>query len=546
MAGQRLQGKRAGNPSAKLYLQQRGDSWYFRRAVPADIRDKWNGRQPILVALNTRDLNTAQSERWKVNAKFEEQFDRLRGRFTDSPLTPEQIEELAKVKFHSTLETLNDFQMDDGALTQAAGVKQRQIDLGDPSKDHGELGPGKPERLTDLKYALLRAELEAILARQSALKGIAGSAPETFGRNAIDPVSLKPVASVRRSVSGPLFSAVAARSIAERQRDPKQKLTEQTRRQYELCHRLFDSFADQPKLNDVDRPMASKFLDQVATLNPDWGRTTQTRNSSFKQIMKSHGNHATGLSNKTVNRFASVLSLVWKFAEVRDGYNGLNPWANQGRKVGGQRGKPGNSKRAWRPDEIKVLLQTIPVIAPNKHSMETALPWLVLLAAFSGARINELSSFEVCDVKELGGIWYFDITEAKSEAGVRFIPLHSKIIAAGFLDYIKRIGSGQIFPSLKPGGPDGKLGWYPSKRFTVYRRQRGLVDIDKATGKDRVDFHSLRRAASTALKQARIAEHEAAEVIGHEHKAITYGLYADRARLKELQTVVEAIKYEGV
>jgi hypothetical protein len=97
---------------------------------------------------------------------------------------------------------------------------------------------------------------------------------------------------------------------------------------------------------------------------------------------------------------------------------------------------------------------------------------------------------------------------------------------------------------LKPGGPDGKRSWYVSKRFTDYRRSLGLTDIDKATRRERLDLHSLRRSAVTALKHASIAEHEVAEIVGHDHPRITYGGYADRQRLKRLKAVVEAIRYD--
>ena len=58
------------------------------------------------------------------------------------------------------------------------------------------------------------------------------------------------------------------------------------------------------------------------------------------------------------------------------------------------------------------------------------------------------------------------------------------------------------------------------------------------------DFHSLRRSAVTALKHAGIAEHEIAEVVGHEHAHITMGVYAGRHRLERLKAIVEAIRYD--
>jgi integrase len=316
--------------------------------------------------------------------------------------------------------------------------------------------------------------------------------------------------------------------------------------QYEAAYRLFDSFAKQPCLGDVDRRMASEFLDKVATLHPHWGRSPATKKRSFDEIIAAYGNGKHGLTNKTINRFAMALGMVWQFAEDRDGYEGGNPWSRQSRTASTRRGGGKTDKRAFTPRELRKLLKQGPVIAPNHHDAASAILWLILIGAYSGMRLNEICSLDVEDVKKSGDVWYFDITAAKTEAGVRCVPLHSRILKGGLLDYRKRIKSGQLFPGLKPGGPDGKLGWYASKRFTELRRGLGIEDFNELTGRDQIDFHSLRRSATTALKHARIPEHEAAEILGHEHPQVTFGVYPDRHKLVELQRIVEAISYEGI
>jgi integrase len=158
-------------------------------------------------------------------------------------------------------------------------------------------------------------------------------------------------------------------------------------------------------------------------------------------------------------------------------------------------------------------------------------------------RLNEITGLDVEDVKQSGGVLYFDLTEAKSEAGVRFVPVHSALLAVGFREYLANVKSGPLWPGLKPGGLDGKRGVYASKRFTVRRRMLKLEDIDKTTDRDRLEFHSLRRSAITALTRARVPEADIAEIVGHEHPHITLGHYADRHLLARLQAIVEAITY---
>src|SRR5262249_38189466 len=148
------------------------------------------------------------------------------------------------------------------------------------------------------------------------------------------------------------------------------------------------------------------------------------------------------------------------------------------------------------------------------------------------------------DIRQLDGVWYFDITKAKSEAGDRKVPIHSKLISAGLLDFVKHHGAEWLFPVLKPGGPDKKRSWYISKRFTEHRRKLGVVRADPETGKDRVDFHSFRRSVVKVLERARLPQTEAAQVIGHDREGITFGVYnPEGLDIHALQQVVEAIKY---
>lgn len=552
----------------RRYLKRRGETWYYQRAVPADARKRWRWPSPIIETLGTRDLTQAQAERWKVHAKWQVRIDQATGRQSPKLPTHAEIEAAALEEFHTTLRVLDEIGVSDEAgLTQLIEANQRKLDLAEPSKHHPEVAKlhqdaarklGIPVaniyvesagsgRIVDRDYALIRARIAAIQARRKALAGIVPEEPQSFGRKSVDPVTLRPVLPRRGAKGGPKFADVAARFIAEKQRDPAAALTAQTVGQYEAAYRLFDSFAKQPCLGDVDRSLASEFLDKIANLDPVWGRSPATKKRSFAEIMEAYGKGARGLANKTVNRFAMALGMVWQFAEDRDGYGGGNPWSRQARPTGKRRGNGKTELRAFTPGELRKLLARKPLIVPKKHDTMSAMPWLVLIGTYGGMRLNEICSLDVDDVKQAGGIWYFDITEAKSEAGVRCVPVHSCILQAGLLDYRKRLKKGgQLFPGLRPGGPDDKLSWYASKRFTVLRRDLGIEDVDALTGRDRINFHSLRRSATTALKHARIPEHEAAEILGHDHPQVTFGVYPDKHKLRELQRIVETIRYEGL
>lgn len=70
--------------------------------------------------------------------------------------------------------------------------------------------------------------------------------------------------------------------------------------------------------------------------------------------------------------------------------------------------------------------------------------WVPLLCMYHGGRANEYASLYISDVKEEGGIHFFDITRTddfgkivkslKTEASVRRVPIHKTLIEFGFLE----------------------------------------------------------------------------------------------------------------
>ena len=117
--------------------------------------------------------------------------------------------------------------------------------------------------------------------------------------------------------------------------------------------------------------------------------------------------------------------------------------------------------------------------------------------------------------------------------------IHSELDRLGLLDYARRQEKGQLWPALKPGGPDHKLGWQFSAQFTMHRRSCG-VDAP------RLAFHSFRKNAAQALKDKRTTPAEIAELIGHE-RGFTVETYAPLGLpMPALKELIERIQYPGL
>lgn len=63
---------------------------------------------------------------------------------------------------------------------------------------------------------------------------------------------------------------------------------------------------------------------------------------------------------------------------------------------------------------------------------------------FTGMRLNEIAQLETADIKQRDGIWVIDVSDVgegsrkrlKTGAADRQVPLHDRLVATGFLDFV--------------------------------------------------------------------------------------------------------------
>ena len=102
--------------------------------------------------------------------------------------------------------------------------------------------------------------------------------------------------------------------------------------------------------------------------------------------------------------------------------------------------------------------------------------WLPLLGLYHGNRLEEFAQLHRSDVRCEDGIWYMDINDddqkqLKNDQSKRRVPVHPFVQELGFLEYVNSVATepkGRIFPQLRPGGPDKKLGYFFTG-FTCFR-----------------------------------------------------------------------------
>ena len=520
------------------YLRQRRGRWLVQVAIPKDLRDHF-GKTNIEKYLNTASLPEAKRRRHAAVADILASFDRARdGEF----VRPEEIQAIAEAELRKAYDALaGDF------VDQYGGLSRLAEDIAEDAANmiSADISGNTLLDMTTTEYAEQQLERLGIKKTKKSVESLTrailkaqATAVALLKRgNAPPPLVTQPI---RRPRSGtaPKISEAGELFLTERQRDASAKITTQTESQMRATFRLFkDHTADSP-LDAITRQDATEFLDTISGLHRHYGRRPGAAKLTLQELLKRFpAGNDDGLSNKTLNRHQSALKTLFRWARKRGMVDGENPFADLARP------KARMSDVTWLPftvDELNSLFAGASFdIKPKRHSLATARPWVMAIALFSGMRQGEACELAGEDVKQQDKVWYFDVTEAKSEAGIRRVPIHSELIRLGLLKYVKAIGKGPLFPGLTPSGPDKKRGHTLAKRFPAYRRDKGL-------DRERIAFHSFRKNFVRALELAQVDRDRAALIVGHE-RGFTYRVYnPEGLDLVALREVVEAVEYEGL
>jgi integrase len=567
-----------GKPDRK-HLKLRHNTWYLNLHVPKDLKDHIGSGGKIVEALGTSDLKLAQIRRHERAAHYQTVFQRMRG---EKSLDSAEIDAIARQVYEQMLRDAAKATERGKPLFRAepdprgndspekAGLDLYQDLIGEAlERQEFDVIDGEVTRVLtnagvtvdkssklyqEVGYALLNAHATALRARKEILDGNEVETPRLFNEQLIDPTTGKAPTRLELSRSSDpeslRFLETSELYLTEMARDTGARMTEQTILQNRTIYRLFAQYFDDPSLKAVKARDASRFLDDMGSLRPDWSRTKAARALSIRQLLQDYKAPAgQGIKNKTLNRYVTALAQIWKWARKRGYIDTDNPFAGQSRRTGDAKA---GGRKDFTVDELNTLFGS-PLftdtaqaqrIQPNQHTMEIVHLWVPLIALFSGMRLEEICKLTTTAIKEIGDVWYFDVNvdeagRVKNRSSIRRVPVHSELKRCGLLEYRQAVSgdpSGRLFPRLQPGGPDGKFSWYYSKRFTALRRSVGI-------NRDGVKFHSFRNTVATALENARVPVNEAAEVLGHAKAGMSYGVYSQGLGLQELQDVVERIQY---
>jgi integrase len=307
---------------------------------------------------------------------------------------------------------------------------------------------------------------------------------------------------------------------------------------------LFSLIGENYDVNDINRKVAASIKEAVLELPAN----------------KSKGCDGKKLAAKTVNRYLKNYGhfLKWfhdhnqeddssSLYEFRSPFKSLLLNENTGKTP---------KRRRFTEDELNLMKSYAPKSKREAKDCRESSKWFPLIGMYSGQRLNEIAGIKLKDIGCRGGIHYFDLTERhiKNKSSERLAPIHSKLIAFGLLDFVKKCrerGDTYLFQDLhntkKVGGRDG-FGEAISKWFN--RSLLKNIGIDKKQELEnyyKVDFHCLRKTVLNCFKHHGVSDYVVRQLVGHDkNDDITFDVgYGEDAvtQLSVLQRVIEHIDY---
>jgi integrase len=555
------------------HIARRKDRYWYRRRIPG------MQRREICVSLRTRHYREAEHRAALLDQAFGDALRRAQANVTDSAdlnaILRDYLRAFLERDLNARMERPSGapvygwwwYPGDPGTATEAdlQAIRQARDSLkydlatNSPKEMEEEAAElikqyGLPESLLrPLTYGLLEATIQGWEIAERRTLGteplVFAPTPPSAGPANPDPSSPAPPAKPPGPLASSLLEDFAAwartsggwRGNAENQAKGSLGLF------LEIC-------GDKP-IERYTRADADTFRTTLRKLPSIYRKSARDREKPIAQIIAEAGSrNAPRLAEKTVKRHFWALSRFCAFLME----TGRLPRDadNLGRGFTfNTKGVTRKQRDMWTGEELRRLFAS-PVWSgchpffrarAGDQIIKDALFWLPLLGLFHGNRLEEFAQVRRGDIGRADGVWYLDITDEdgrqlKNEQSRRKVPLHPELIRVGFLDYVAETTASpkdQVFPELKPGGKDQKLGYYFSKEFSRYResigvRRRGL------------DYHSFRHGVTTKLYEAGVSEAFVDLLTGHESGGESRRRYLKGISLPQLRAAIERVQWPEV
>lgn len=504
-------------------LARHGEQWRHRKRIPEALRPHYDGAGFRTFSTKTADVEAARAECLRWLADLAEEFQRLGAMLAGGSsasavaayrdLTPQQIggvlvveADRYKAELLAADESLGF--MRHRSPEDAKSVERRAAFLGvDEDTARAAFFDCEEDALrhfTALGCRRMKAVGVPVDADNEALAGTARSVGAAFSRAALEVVAVirQRVAYQLDTTPNPLPRTFLAGPSAAPSEAPK-------------MHRLSETLAEWQTFTKPSPGTVTIYTAAVRLFEekyPDLYAETITEADMKAFIL---WRMEEGKSPATIKKERAVLRAMLGRA-VKAKWRTDNPAEGvELPKSSGDR-----KRRSYKPDELAEVFRAgifTKGDRPTGGKGEAAF-WLPLLAAFTGARREELAQLETGRVRVEAGVPYLAIDpidedgQLKTDESRRAVPVHQELIRLGFLAFVedrRKAGGGRLFPLLKQNKLNQYAAAWGSWWSTYIRASTGIQD------KTISPMHSFRHSVVTDLRQQRIREDEERRLLGH-------------------------------
>ncbi len=176
--------------------------------------------------------------------------------------------------------------------------------------------------------------------------------------------------------------------------------------------------------------------------------------------------------------------------------------------------------------------------------------WVPLIALFSGMRVGEIVQLQLKDVRLVEQWWVFDVNKGddgskavKTVSSVRQVPVHPTLAELGFMEWIQaeksnRPSVDRLFPEINVGSR-GDASHDFSKQYGRYTK---LIKMKT----ERTAFHSFRHNFVDALRAAGVQEYVFEALTGHSRGKVSSGYGSAGVPLQLRAEAIASVRYQGL
>ncbi|WP_156900653.1 site-specific integrase [Maridesulfovibrio bastinii] len=541
----------------RMTLRKGTRNWQFRAKIPVDLQEVY-GKKEITYSLRTANYQEALEKTRIASVKLDQEFaEKRRQRDAEAvdKLSEIEVERITAIWRHEALQadeesringlSPTEFQSWDDAITFAyveareslatGNLNRISVELDDLLDQIGMKVAKGSEVYKQLAYALLKAKVETLEALKARHEGRVVKTPPESAL----PVTVTPMDTDKND---PTITQVHAMWAEEHLAADGPEKTVKDFGTY--VRRFVELHGDLP-VSQITKKHVRDYKD--AMLKYPSRRVGKLKDMTVPQLLEYVREHPDTpvISPRTVNdRALGAIGAVLGWAESND-YIETNPAS--GVKVKAMKVKR-TARLPYSVEDLNTIFR-FPIYTENDRPQAgagEAAKWLPLLAAFTGARLEELGQLTLDDIREDQNIKYLDMStldegkRRKTESSKRRVPIHSKIIELGFLDYveeIKKSGRKRLFPYLASSGEKRTASW--SKWWGRYARKYGGFDKLKV-------FHSFRHAFKDGLREGGVQEEVSDALTGHAPTTEGRKYGGNGYPLKRLKEGVEKLCYPGL